>query len=135
MIYSECISFTGSSGCVTLRVTVSVDFSGTLRPTTSASEISIGVIPLPNHQTTWQELDSHLYRLFSVCFFFNLFSYMYFFSQQLLVLIRRYDVEVFQLASFISPTKFLLVYTGKASSTSYFSISGESCCCYDMEIS
>uniref|UniRef100_A0A914ZLJ3 AAA+ ATPase domain-containing protein n=2 Tax=Parascaris univalens TaxID=6257 RepID=A0A914ZLJ3_PARUN len=54
-----------SSGCVTLRVTVSVDFSGTLRPTSSASEISIGVIPLPNHQTTWQELDSHLYRLFS----------------------------------------------------------------------
>lgn len=56
----------GPSGSINLKVTVSVDFSGFLRPQISSNEISIGSIAMPNSEMSWQELDSRLIRLFNV---------------------------------------------------------------------
>uniref|UniRef100_A0A183DS59 AAA domain-containing protein n=1 Tax=Gongylonema pulchrum TaxID=637853 RepID=A0A183DS59_9BILA len=46
------------------EVTVSVDFSGLLRPRSHAGEISIGFNTLPAASTTWEDFDSELFRLF-----------------------------------------------------------------------
>uniref|UniRef100_A0A915PUI5 AAA+ ATPase domain-containing protein n=1 Tax=Setaria digitata TaxID=48799 RepID=A0A915PUI5_9BILA len=57
----RCLTGRGTNG---LKVTVSVDFSGLLRPRSLASEVSIGFIPLPSLSTTWENFDSDLFRLF-----------------------------------------------------------------------
>ncbi|VDN20513.1 unnamed protein product [Gongylonema pulchrum] len=58
-------SFTSKiSGCSYVKVTVSVDFSGLLRPRSHAGEISIGFNTLPAATTTWEDFDSELFRLF-----------------------------------------------------------------------
>ncbi|KAM3718179.1 Adapter protein [Dirofilaria immitis] len=57
----RCLNGRGSN-C--LKVTVSVDFSGLLRPRSSAGEVSIGFIPLPTLTTTWENFDAELFKLF-----------------------------------------------------------------------
>ncbi|VDM93126.1 unnamed protein product, partial [Onchocerca ochengi] len=57
----RCLSGRGSN-C--LKVTVSVDFSGLLRPRSLAGEVSIGFIPLPSLTTTWENFDAELFKLF-----------------------------------------------------------------------
>ncbi|VDN05769.1 unnamed protein product [Thelazia callipaeda] len=53
-----------SNGSNTLKVTVSVDVSGLLRPRSLAGEVSIGFIALPSVTTTWKNFDDELFRLF-----------------------------------------------------------------------
>ncbi|KAL3995600.1 hypothetical protein ACH3XW_26505 [Acanthocheilonema viteae] len=57
----RCLTGRGSN-C--LRVTVSVDFSGLLRPRPLAGEVSIGFVPLPSLTTTWENFDAELFKLF-----------------------------------------------------------------------
>uniref|UniRef100_A0A158Q760 AAA domain-containing protein n=1 Tax=Elaeophora elaphi TaxID=1147741 RepID=A0A158Q760_9BILA len=47
-----------------LKVAVSVDFSGLLRPRSLAGEVSIGFIPVPSLTTTWENFDAELFKLF-----------------------------------------------------------------------
>ncbi|EJD73799.1 neuron navigator 2 [Loa loa] len=47
-----------------LKVTVSVDFSGLLRPRSLAGEVSIGFTSLPSLTTTWENFDAELFKLF-----------------------------------------------------------------------
>ncbi|VDN86146.1 unnamed protein product [Brugia pahangi] len=52
------------NGTNCLKVTVSVDFSGLLRPRSLAGEVSIGFIHLPSSTTTWEIFDAELFKLF-----------------------------------------------------------------------
>lgn len=59
------MQITGGSGSC-LKVTVSVDFSGLLRPRSHAGEVSIGFSSLPAAVTSWEDFDAELFRLFDV---------------------------------------------------------------------
>uniref|UniRef100_A0A1I8EKQ9 AAA domain-containing protein n=1 Tax=Wuchereria bancrofti TaxID=6293 RepID=A0A1I8EKQ9_WUCBA len=52
------------NGTNCLKVTVSVDFSGLLRPRSLAGEVSIGFIQLPSSTITWEIFDAELFKLF-----------------------------------------------------------------------